>query len=109
MDKQTAEDPTQLFFKKAKQRPWVIDIYIAIQAALAFNCEKHIDFNRLADAIMPRPDRPRESFIPLEQSGLDALGILFDCECVEKGTTDYHEYRFTRKSDGKSVVGTIKV
>ena len=109
MDKQTTNDPTRLFFEKAKSRPWVIDIYVAIQAAMAFNVERVPDFNHLANAIMPRPDREKDTFYPLEDFGIDALGILFDCECVERGGTDYHEYRFTRKSDGKSVVGTVKV
>ncbi|MBQ6246705.1 MAG: hypothetical protein IJK04_07550 [Kiritimatiellae bacterium] len=109
MEKQTTGDPTQLFFEKAKKRPWVIDIYIAIQAALEFNSKAKLDFNEIADSIMPRPDRIKRSNIPLEQFGLDALGILFECECVEKGATDYHEYRFTRKSDGKSVRGIVKI
>lgn len=109
MDKQEADNPTQLFFKAAKSRPWVIDIYIAIQAAMAFNVEKVLDFNHLANEIMPRPDRAKNTFYPLEDFGLDALGILFNCECVEKGMTDYHEYKFTRKSDGKSVIGTVKI
>ena len=45
----------------------------------------------------------------IEKEGLDALGILFDCECIERGDTNYHEYKFTRKSDGKFVVGTAKI
>ena len=102
-------NPTQLFFKKAKKMPWVIDIYIAIQAAMALGRKKCVDFNLLANAIMPRPDRKIDTFYGLEKSGLDALGILFDCKCVEMGQTDYHEYKFTRKSDGKTVVGTVKI
>ncbi|MBR1837405.1 MAG: hypothetical protein IJ783_08975 [Kiritimatiellae bacterium] len=109
MNDETKDDPVQLFFKQAKSRPWVIDIYVAIQAAMAFDSKTSIDFNRLADDIMPRSDRTKESYIPLEKFGLDALGILFECECVKKGKTDYHEYKFTRKSDGKSVIGVVKV
>lgn len=103
------ETPTQLFFKKAKKMPWVFDIYIAIQAALAFGIKEVIDFNNLADDIMPRTDRVPQSGYAIEEDGLAALGILFDYECVERGDTNYHEYRFTRKSDGKSVVGTVKI
>lgn len=103
------ETPTQLFFKKAKRRPWVIDIYVAIQAAMAFGVKEIPDFNDLADDIMPRPDRHPRAGYAIEEEGLAALGILFDCECIERGDTNYHEYKFTRKSDGKFVVGTAKI
>lgn len=103
------ETPTQLFFKNAKKMPWVIDIYIAIQAAMAFNCQKILDLNHVANDIMPRPDRHPDTFIGLEQKGLDLLGLLFECKCVHRGPTDYHEYMFTRKSDNKSVIGTVKI
>ena len=104
-----AKDPTQLFFTKAKRKPWLIDIYIAIQAAMAFNTKKNVDFDILADVIRPRSDRIPRAGYSIGEEGLDILGILFDCECVERGDTNYHEYRFTRKSDGRSVIGTIKV
>ena len=103
------ETPTQLFFKKAKKMPWVIDVYVAIQSAMALGITTVIDFNDLADAIMPRPDRRPRAGYAIEKEGLDALGILFDCECIERGDTNYHEYKFTRKSDGKFVVGTAKI
>ena len=102
-------NPTQLFFTKAKRKPWLIDIYIAIQAAIAFSTKKIVDFDTLADVIRPRLDRIPRSGYSIGEDGLDILGILFDCECVERGDTNYHEYRFTRKSDGRSVIGTIKV
>lgn len=108
-DTNATENPTQLFFKAAKNMPWVVDIYIAIQAAMAFGCESLLDFNHVANDIMPRPDRCPDSFIGIEKAGLEALGILFDCECVNKGMTDYHDYKFTRKADGKTAIGTIKV
>ena len=100
---------TQLFFKKAKKMPWVIDIYIAIQAAMAFNPRKRIDLNEIANVIMPRPDRRTDTIFGLGEPGLEVLGILFDCKRIEKGMTDYHEYRFTRKADGKSIIGTVKI
>ncbi len=109
MSEATTKTPTELFFKEAKKMPWVIDIYIAIQAAMALGCQKSIDFNRLANEIMPRIDRLTDTFIPLEEKGIKALKIIYDCECIERGSTDYHEYKFTRKSDGKSVIGTIKI
>ena len=105
------DTPTDIecFFEKAKKRPWVIDIYIAIQAAMALGVKDVVDLNSLADDIMPRSDRMAKAGYSIEQEGLDALCILFDCECIERGDTDYHEYKFTRKSDGKTVVGTIKL
>ncbi len=109
MKEQEAMNPTQDFFQQAKKCPWVFDLYIAIQSAMAFGVETVDDFNRLADSIMPRADRSVRSYTPIGERGLEILGILFVCECIEKGKTDYHEYRFTRKSDGKSVTGTIKV
>jgi hypothetical protein len=103
------KEPTQKFFQKAKNKPWIVDIYIAIQAAMAFDSTKIIDLNRLADKIMPRADRLPESYIGIENEGLEALSILFVCECTEKGRTDYHEYKFTRISDGKTIRGIIKI
>lgn len=100
---------TQHFFKKAKKMPWVIDIYIAIQAAMALNAKHVLDFNDLADDIMPRADRFPRAGLSLGQEGLTVLGILFDFECIEAGPTNYHEYRFTRKTDGKTVIGTVKI
>lgn len=109
MSEATTKTPTELFFKEAKKMPWVIDIYIAIQAAIALGKQKTIDFNLLANEIMPRSDRLTDTFIPLGEKGIKALKIIYDCECIEQGSTDYHEYKFTRKSDGKSVIGTIKI
>lgn len=107
MNEQT--NNTELFFKEAKNKPWIIDIYIAIQAAIALQPSGLIDFNRIADDIMPRPDRRKLDFFPLGEEGIKTLGILFSCECIEKGRTDYHTYKFTRKEDGKAVVGIVKV
>jgi hypothetical protein len=108
-EESATETPTQLFFEETKKMPWVVDIYIAIQSAIALGRQHGIDFNLLANDIMPRPDRDVDSFMPLEGKGIEALKIIYDCECIEQGPTDYHEYKFTRKSDGKSVIGTVKI
>lgn len=102
-------DPTTQFFADAKRKPWLIDLYIAIQSAISLQAKGYIDFNRLADEIMPRPDRQKLDFIPIGENGLKALERLFICECTERGNTDYHTYKFTRREDGKSAEGVIKI
>ena len=109
MNQETQKNTLEEFFDKAKSKPWVIDIYHAIQAAMALGVKDVDDFNSLADSLQPRPNRQSEAPCPLGEDGLALLDMIYVCECVEKGVTDYHEYKFTRRTDGKSATGTIKV
>lgn len=106
---QSQKTPLEEFFAKAKKYPWVVDIYHAIQAAMSFGVKDADDFERLADKLQPRPDRIPGMYYGIGEEGLELLGMIYVCECVKKGMTNYHEYRFTRIADGKTVVGTIKI
>lgn len=45
---------------------------------------------------------------PIGPEGLAHFAFLFETELVKKGRTDYHDYRFTRKADGASVIAFLK-
>lgn len=92
---------------KQKRRD-VSEVYYAIQSALAFNA-KRVDVGCLAGKIMPPGRLLTDCYCsPIGPEGLAHFSFLFDIELVKKGSSDYHDYRFKRKTDGASVIAYLK-
>ncbi len=83
-------------------------VYLAIQAAIAYGAER-VDVGWLMGEMMAQG---RKTMGPdcdsIGAGGLAYFHWLYEVELVEAGDTDYHEYRFRRRSDGKTVVARLK-
>lgn len=93
---------------KKHKREDIDGIYCAIQAAMAYNCEK-VDVGALVGKIMPRERKTTDCYCSnIGAVGLAFFHFLFDVKLNEAGSTDYHEYIFTRKFFPKTVVAYMK-
>lgn len=101
-------DATTLFHEltRRKRYEWVRWQYIAIQAGFAMRAN-HIDVPSFLDALdLPLAEKIRLGSIGA--TGIAVLGIVYDIRLVKEGDTDFHEYRVKRKSDGKTMLVTLK-
>ena len=84
-------------------------VYLAIQAALAFGCER-VDVGWLAGEMMARGQRGAggDGGERLGAAGLAYFYWLYEVELVGVGEGEMHEYRFRRRRDGKEVVALLR-
>ena len=96
-----------MLVKGCRDRP-VGRVYLAIQAALAFDRER-VDVGWLTGEMMARGQREMGSACePLGAAGLAYFYWLYEVELVEAGEGDSHEYRFRRRRDGKEIVARFR-
>lgn len=98
-----------IFHKLAKKfrRRDVEEVYLAVQSAIAFGCEK-VNVGSIAGKILPEGRMTASPYCEnIGASGL-AFFFLFHVDLVEEGMTDYHFYRFVRRYDGAKTTAYMK-
>ena len=92
---------------KAGRDGAVARVYLAIQAALAYNAER-VDAGWLMGETMARGRRTTgPAHEPIGAGGLAYFYWLYEVELVRAGEDDVHEYRFRRRHDGKEIVALL--
>ena len=84
----------------------VLIAYLVLQIGL-HDRRQHIDVPVYVD-VMKLPPQLDPNGNGTDAKGLAFLSLLFDLELLKQGNTDYHEFRVTRRSDGKTILATIK-
>ncbi len=93
---------------KKHRRTDVEHVFIAIQAAIAFS-QKAVDVGAVAGLIMPEGRNTMDVYCPnIGPEGIAHFYFLFDIKLVQAGSSDYHDYRFTRRHDGAVIDAHLK-
>ena len=96
-----------MLVKGCRDRP-VGRVYLAIQAALAYDRER-VDVGWLVGEMMARGQRTMEAAgEPIGAAGLAYFHWLYEIELSEAGEADSHQYRFRRRHDGKEIVAVLR-
>lgn len=93
-----------LLVKKGRRRDDVARVYLAIQAALAFEQEA-VEVGPLLGALMPEGRRTNDGACePIGAAGLAYFSWLFEVSLSEAGEADFHRYLFRRRADGAQIL-----
>ena len=109
MDQEDAVREHHVFWmlvKGCRDRP-VGRVYLAIQAALAFD-RGRVDVSRLMGEMMARGQRSMTSTgEAIGAAGLAYFHWLYEVELAEAGDAEVHSYRFRRRHDGKEIIALL--
>ena len=104
--------PEHLIFwmlvKKAHKRDDIGRVYLAIQAALAYERET-VDVGWLMGAMMAEGRSTMDtSCDDIGAGGLAYFYWLYEVELAAAGDADHHDYRFRRRRDGAQVFAHLR-
>lgn len=86
----------------------VEEVYLAIQAAIAFD-RKEVNVGRVIGEILPAGRMTASTYCEnIGASGLAFFFFLFRVELADEGPTNYHSYRFVRRYDRATVTASLK-
>ena len=93
---------------KKHKREDLDGIYCAIQAAMAYDC-RYVDVGSLVGKIMPRGRKTSGCYCSnIGPVGLAFFHFLFEIQLEKAGSTDYHNYIFTRRFFPKTIEAYMK-
>ena len=97
-----------MLVKKSRKRDDVSRVYLAIQAAMAYE-QKTVDVGWLA-GVMRAEGQPTS---PAAGDGIGADGLayfywLYEVELVAAGDLDGHHYRFRRRSNEAQIIALLR-
>ena len=97
-----------LLVKKAFRRDDVSRVYLAIQAAIAYQ-QATVDVGWLTGAILPEGRLTADATGDLiGADGLAYFHWIYEVELSSAGEADYHHYRFRRRHDSAQVLAHLR-
>ena len=111
VSREDAATEHQIFWmlvKKARKRDDVGRVYLAVQAAIAYEQET-VDVGWLTTAMMAEgQDATNADGDAIGARGLAYFCWLYEVELISVGETNCHQYRFHRRHDGAQVLALLK-